>query len=70
MPKIETGITDTGEQENPLNRKARRTTVAWDADQQAASGDGLVEPVGARRTGTNYGRPVMGYAARRRKGMR
>lgn len=70
MPKSETGITDTGEQPDPLNRKSRRTASAWNADQQAQVGDGQVDLAGARANATNYGRPVMAPAARRRKGMR
>ncbi len=70
MPKQETGITDTGESENPLARKTRRTAVPWTADAQAATGDGLVTPDGARRLATNYGRPVMSPALRRRRGLR
>lgn len=70
MPKAETGITDTGESENPLALKQRRTAVGHAEDMQAHMGDGMFEPVGARKTATNFGRPVMGTAARRRKGMR
>lgn len=70
MPKNETGITDTGESENPLNLKRRRTTGSWQDDAQAEMGDGKYEVSGARKTATNYGRPAMLPAARKRLGMR
>ena len=70
MPFNETGITDTGEQANPMNQKTRRAAVGWQGDQQSAMGDGKFAMTGARKTATNYGRPVMGPAARKRRGMR
>ena len=70
MPKNETGITDTGEQEFPLARKQRRGTSAWQADTQAAMGDGAFPADGARRSATNMGRPILTPAVRRRRGMR
>lgn len=70
MGKNETGITDTGEQEDPLNRKVRRATGSWQNDAQAKSGDGVFAQDGQRSVATNYGRPALLPAARRRRGMR
>ena len=70
MPKNETGITDTGESENPLAQKRRRTATGWQNDQQAEMGDGKYEVSGARKIATNYGHPPMMPAARKRMGMR
>ena len=70
MAKAETGLTDTGEQENPLNPKRRRTTVPNAEDAQARTGDGVFSEDGARATAVNYGRAPLGYAKRRRLGMR
>ena len=70
MPKNETGISDTGESENPLNLKQRRTAYGHADDPQAAMGDGTFKADGFRKTSTNYGRPIMGPAMRRRRGMR
>ena len=46
--KHETGITDTGEQENPLNRKVRRAAYGWQNDPQVAIGDGQFRYNGVR----------------------
>ena len=68
MPKQETGITDTGEQEEPLNRKVRRRATGWQQDRQAQIGDGEFAQQGVRRA--SLGAPMMLPAARRRRGMR
>ena len=70
MAKNETGITDTGESENPMNLKARRRAYGHADDPQTEMGDGKYEVSGARKVSTNYGRPVMGPSARKRLGMR
>ena len=70
MGKNETGITDTGESENPMALKQRRRAFSHDSDPQADMGDGKFEVSGARKIATNYGRPPMLPAARKRMGMR
>ena len=70
MGKNETGITDTGESENPMNLKRRRTTGSWEGDAQSEMGDGKFEVSGARKIATNFGKPAMLPAARKRLGMR
>ena len=49
MAKSETGITDTGEQPDPVNRKVRRTTSGWMSDTRAAIADGTFTSYGARK---------------------
>lgn len=71
MAKQETGITDTGESTNPLNRKVRRDAAgAGGADAQSMMGDGIYAQHGLRSAATNMGRPAMTPMQRRRKGMR
>ena len=70
MSKNETGITDTGEQEFPLAQKQRRATSGHQNDAQAQMGDGVYQQDNARSTATNYGRPALRSAARKRMGMR
>lgn len=63
MPKDETGITDTGEQPDPVNRKVRRTTSSWASDSRAAYGDGQFTSDGVRAVQRTVQSPV---AAKRR----
>jgi hypothetical protein len=66
VAKNETGITDTGEQPDPVNRKVRRTTSGWQSDTRAAIGDGMFPSDGTRR---GQQRPVA-MSNRRRRGAR
>lgn len=68
MPKQETGITDTGESEDPLNLKRRRASYGHQQDAQAAMGDGDFAMQGQRRN--TLGKPLMLPLVRRRRGMR
>ena len=61
MPKQETGITDTGEQANPLNRKVRRVAFSWQNAPGAKMGDGTFGSDGTRK-GLNR----IGMTAKRR----
>lgn len=71
MPKNEGSSNYTGETGNPLVQRQRRTTTGWQTDAQAAQGDGQFQMDGARRGSQGgMGKPGMGYAARRKRGMR
>ena len=73
MDRSETGITDTGESPDPVNRKTRRMASGWQADSRQRIGDGDLGGLGSRtgqqRPGQNF-TPPAASAKKRRKGMR
>lgn len=69
MGRAETGITDTGERDDPLALKQRRTAVGWQQDAQAARGDGEFKIQGLRKAGGGVpykGNTPEGITGRRR----
>lgn len=70
MPKSETGITDTGEQGDPLARKARRMASSGPMDAQAHMADGVMPMDGSRKAGARGMMNAAAFHPGRRRGAR